>query len=48
MATVKVKFRQSSVNDKEGTVYYQIIHERKPRQLLMNYHVFSQEWDENA
>jgi len=47
MATVKVKFRQSSVNDKEGTIYYQIIHGRKPRQLLTDYHVFSQEWDEN-
>lgn len=25
MATVKVKFRTSSTNDKEGTIYYQII-----------------------
>lgn len=47
MASIKIKFRPSTVTDHEGTIYYQIIHERKPRQLLTDYHVFSQEWDEN-
>lgn len=47
MATVKVKFRASTVFGSEGTVYYQIIHERKPRQLLTNYHIFPSEWDSN-
>lgn len=47
MATIKVKFRLSTVSDKEGTIYYQIIHERKVRQLLSDYHVFPAEWDEN-
>lgn len=47
MATIKVKFRPSTVADREGTIYYQIIHERKPRQLLSDYHVFPCEWDEN-
>lgn len=28
MATVKVKFRPSSVDGREGTVYYQVIHGR--------------------
>lgn len=46
MATVKVKFRPSTVADREGTIYYQIIHERKVRQLLSNYHVFPNEWSE--
>ncbi len=46
MASIKLKFRPSSVNDHEGTVYYQIIHERKPRQLLTDYHVFVSEWDD--
>ena len=46
MATVKVKFRPSTVADREGTIYYQVIHERKIRQLLTDYHVFSSEWDE--
>lgn len=47
MATVKVKFRASIVSGSEGTVYYQILHERKPRQLLTNYHIFPSEWDSN-
>ena len=47
MASIKIKFRPSTVADHEGTIYYQIIHERKPRQLLTDYHVFSNEWDEN-
>lgn len=47
MASIKVKFRPSTVADHEGTIYYQIIHERKPHQLLSDYHVFPCEWDEN-
>ena len=47
MASIKVKFRPSTVADHEGTIYYQIIHDRKPRQLLTDYHVFPSEWDDN-
>ncbi len=47
MASIKVKFRPSTVADHEGTIYYQILHERKPRQLLSDYHVFQSEWDES-
>lgn len=47
MATIKVKFRPSTVADREGTIYYQIIHERKVRQLLSDYRVFPTEWDES-
>lgn len=46
MASIKVKFRPSTVTNREGTVYYQIIHERKVRQLLTRYHVYPSEWDE--
>lgn len=46
MASIKVKFRPSSVADREGTIFYQIIHDRKTRQLLSDYHVFPAEWDE--
>lgn len=45
MASIKVKFRPSTVAEHEGTVYYQIIHERKTRQLLSEYHIFASEWD---
>ncbi|MBD5258901.1 MAG: site-specific integrase [Barnesiella sp.] len=47
MASVKIKFRPSTVADHEGTIFYQILHDRKQRQLFTDYHVFSHEWDEN-
>ena len=31
MATIKVKFRASSVPGKEGTLYYHLIHQRNLR-----------------
>ncbi len=46
MATVKVKFRSSSVSGKEGSVYYQIIHNRVVRQVTTDYKVYVTEWDE--
>ncbi len=45
MTSIKVKFRPSSVPGHEGTIYYQIIHERKVRQIITDYHVYSSEWD---
>lgn len=47
MASIKVKFRPSTVADHEGTIYYQIIHERKVRQLLSDYKILPAEWDES-
>lgn len=47
MASIKVKYRASSVKDHDGAIYYQIIHERKVRQLNTEYHVRKEEWDEN-
>lgn len=46
MATIKVKFRPSTVAGQEGSIYYQILHERKPRQLSTDYKVFPEEWDD--
>lgn len=47
MASIKVKHRASSIKDHEGTIYYQIIHDRMVRQLNTNYHVKAEEWDRN-
>lgn len=47
MASITVKFRPSSVADREGTLFYQIIHARKQRQLFTVYHIFQSEWNEN-
>lgn len=46
MASVKVKFRPSTIAGKEGTIYYQIIQNRAIRQLKTDYRIFIDEWDE--
>lgn len=46
MASIKVKFRPSTVAGHEGSIYYQIIHERKARQLLSPYRIYPDEWNE--
>lgn len=45
MASIKVKFRPSAVADREGAVYYQVIHDRKVRILPTSYRIFDSEWD---
>lgn len=40
MATIKVKFRASSVEMKEGSLYYQVIHNRLARQVHTGYKLF--------
>ena len=45
MASVKVKFRPSTVSGREGTLYYQIIHNRVVRQINTEYKLFVSEWD---
>lgn len=37
MASVKVKFRPSTIGGKEGTIYYQVIHNRVVRQIYTDY-----------
>lgn len=48
MATIKVKFRPSSVAGKEGAIYFQIIHRRVIRQIRTDYRILTDEWDESA
>ena len=45
MASVKLKFRASTMQGKEGILYYQVIHQRKVRQIKTDYRLFSWEWD---
>ena len=40
MASIKVKFRPSINENKEGTIYYQIIQNRVIRQLKTDYRLF--------
>ncbi len=37
MASIKVKFRHTTIIGNEGTLYYQIIKNRATRQLKTNY-----------
>ena len=48
MTSIKVKFRPSTVDGKEGGLYFQIIHNRVVRQLNTDYRIFASEWDEKS
>lgn len=48
MATVKIKFRPSKLDRKEGAVYYQISHRRAVRMVRTPYKLFPMEWDERT
>ena len=45
MTSIKIKFRPSTVDGKEGGIYFQIIHNRVVRQPNTDYKVFAEEWD---
>lgn len=45
MASIKVKFRPSSVSGKEGSIYYQVIHNRAVRQIKTDCRIFGSEWN---
>ena len=45
MTSVKTMFRASTVDAKQGVIYYRIIHNRVVRQLATDFHIFSDEWD---
>ena len=48
MTSIKTKYRPSSVEGKEGCIYFQIIHSRVVRQLNTDYRIFASEWDEDS
>lgn len=45
MATVKLRFRRSTVAGKEGTLYFRITHCRISRQINTGYRISAYEWD---
>lgn len=45
MASIKVKFRPSTEDGRQGTVYCQVIHGRRVCRLTEGYRVFAGEWD---
>jgi len=45
MATLKIKFRPSAFQGKEGKIYYRITHNRQSCQITTDHHLFAKEWD---
>lgn len=48
MTTIKVKYRASSLPEKEGVLYYQLIHDRVIQQIKTEYRIYSDEWNTNS
>lgn len=46
--SVKLKFRASVKPQKEGTLMFQVIHDRKVRRIKSQFKIFKEEWDEAA
>jgi len=45
MTSVKIKFRKSTIENKEGVLYLQLIHNRKTKLITTRFRLFSHEWD---
>ncbi len=45
MTSVKLKFRPSTVSDRPGNLYYQVIHARQTRRLKTPHRLYPAEWD---
>lgn len=47
MASVKIKFRTSTVDVGRGTIFYQVIHNRVSRQVKTGYRIYESEWNDS-
>lgn len=48
MTSIKIKFRPSSATGKEGTIFYQLTHDSKVRQLQPGYRIHPYEGTPDA
>lgn len=48
MSSVKLKFRPNADNTHEGTLFFQIIHNREVKQITTGYHIYEKEWDKRC
>ena len=46
MTTVKLKFRPSTIEGKEGSLFLQLIHGRAVKQINLDCHIMASEWDD--
>ncbi len=45
MDSIKLKFRASTMPNKEGVLFFQIIHDRSVRRVKTGYQIYTEEWD---
>ena len=45
MVSIKLKFRPSTIDGKEGSLYYQVIYKRVVRQIATHYKIMTNEWN---
>lgn len=45
MVSIKLKFRPSTIDGKEGSLYYQVIYKRVVRQITTHYRIMPDEWN---
>ena len=48
MVSIRLKFRPSVNDGKEGSLYYQVIYNRVVRQVATQYKIFPNEWDDKS
>ena len=45
MTSVKVKFRKSTIKNREGVLYFQLIHNRKTKLITTRFRLHPHEWN---
>jgi Site-specific recombinase XerD len=45
MTSITIKFRKSTIKNKEGVLYFQLIHKRKTKLITTRFRLYSHEWD---
>lgn len=48
MTTIRLKFRPSTIEGRQGTLYYQICHNRTVRQISTDMHIPQHQWNAGA
>ncbi len=48
MVSIRLKFRPSTIDGKEGTIYYQVIKNRVVRRIKTDYRIFTSEWNDKS
>ena len=46
MITIKVKFRESTIKKKKGTIYYLLTRNKEYREITTPYKIHSHEWND--